>query len=120
MLFVWVLVVGLFATAMPVMAQDDDPQPTQAVTDDEVNAIAEQLYCPVCENIPLDVCGTQACADWRDEIRVMLEQGRSEDEIKEYFAERYGQRVLATPEAQGINLVVWIAPVLAAVVGAVV
>jgi len=35
-------------------------------SDDEVNAIARQLFCPICQNIPLDVCPTQACADWRE------------------------------------------------------
>ena len=49
-----------------VYAQDDSP------TDDEVNAVASQLYCPVCENIPLDVCPTQACEQWRATIREKL------------------------------------------------
>ncbi len=39
----------------PALAQGQPP------TDDEVNRIAKQLYCPVCENTPLDVCPTQAC-----------------------------------------------------------
>src|SRR5690606_40133074 len=78
------------------------------------------LYCPVCDNIPLDVCGTAACADWRDEIRAMLVEGRSEEEIKTYFVERYGRRVLATPQREGIDLLVWILPPLGVLVGAVV
>ena len=59
--------------ALPALAQDTPPiDPdidTSAITDDQVNAIANQLYCPVCENIPLDTCGTLACEDWREEIR---------------------------------------------------
>lgn len=103
----------LLAFSSPAMAQEPvDPTPAAPVTDDQVNAIARQLYCPVCENIPLDVCGTRACADWRAEIRAMLEQGKSEAEIKAYFADRYGQRVLATPEARGLNVLVWVLPVI--------
>ena len=41
-------------------------------SDDDVNEVAGQLYCPVCENIPLDVCPTQACGQWRDLIREKL------------------------------------------------
>ena len=41
-------------------------------SDDEVNRIAHQLYCPVCENTPLDVCPTEACRQWRDLIRQQL------------------------------------------------
>ena len=55
-------------------AQDDGP------TDDEVNAIAKQLFCPVCENVPLDVCPTQACKDWREDIRQKLAAGWSEEQ----------------------------------------
>ena len=103
----------LLASTVPVLAQEPvDPTPVAPVTDDQVNAIAGQLYCPVCENIPLDVCGTRACADWRAEIRAMLEQGKSEAEIKAYFANRYGQRVLSTPEARGLNVLVWVLPVI--------
>jgi cytochrome c-type biogenesis protein CcmH/NrfF len=56
------------------VASAQDTEPT-GPTDDEVNAIAKQLYCPVCENIPLDVCPTQACAQWRDLIREKLARG---------------------------------------------
>lgn len=109
--------IALLAFVAPALAQQPiDPTPVTPVTDDQVNAIAAQLYCPVCENIPLDVCGTQACADWRAEIRAMLEQGKGEAEIKAYFANRYGQRVLATPEARGLNVLVWALPVIGVLV----
>jgi cytochrome c-type biogenesis protein CcmH len=66
-------------------------------TDDEVNKVAKQLYCPVCENTPLDVCPTEACRQWREEIRTMLADGKSETEIKQYFVDYYGARVLNEP-----------------------
>ncbi len=114
-------IVGVALSIAPsVQAQDGVPTPIPPgdVTDDQVNELAEQLYCPVCENIPLDVCGTQACADWRDEIRTMLEEGRSEDEIKQYFVDRYGRRVLATPETRGLDLMLWVLPVVGVAAGA--
>ncbi len=89
-------------------------------TDDEVNAIASQLYCPVCENIPLDVCGTQACAQWRELIREQLAQGWTEEEIKAYFAEQYGDRVLAEPPRRGLNWLVYVLPPLLILGGGVV
>jgi cytochrome c-type biogenesis protein CcmH len=91
-------------------AQDDVP------TDDDVNAIAKQLYCPVCENIPLDVCPTKACSQWRDTIREKLAAGWSEERIKQYFVEQYGARVLAAPPAQGLNLLIYILPVVSFVI----
>jgi cytochrome c-type biogenesis protein CcmH len=102
----------LLATA--ALAQEDDPR---APTDDEVNAIAKQLYCPVCENIPLDVCGTQACAQWRELIREKLSLGWNEAQIKGYFVEQYGDRVLAAPPARGLNWLVYLVPPLAMLLG---
>ena len=74
-----------------VFAQDTTP------TADDVNKIAKQLYCPVCESTPLDVCPTEACRQWREVIRTMLANGKSEAEIKQYFVTQYGVRVLNVP-----------------------
>lgn len=97
-----------------VFAQDID---TSGISDDDVNAVAKQLYCPVCENIPLDVCGTQACAQWRELIREKLAQGWNENEIKEYFVLQYGDRVLAEPPRSGLNWLVYILPPVAFLAG---
>jgi cytochrome c-type biogenesis protein CcmH len=86
--FVFTILIGL---TRPVLAQESTP------TDDEVNRIAKQLYCPVCENTPLDVCPTEACRQWREEIRTMLADGKTEAEIKQHFVDYYGARVLNEP-----------------------
>lgn len=80
------------------------------VTDDQVNQIAKGLYCPVCENVPLDTCPILACAQWRETIRRLLAEGRTEEEIRQYFVERYGARVLAVPPAAGLNWMVYVVP----------
>jgi cytochrome c-type biogenesis protein CcmH len=111
------VVVLLLALMMPVgaaLAQDDTP------TDDEVNAIARKLYCPVCPNEPLDVCTTQACVQWRGTIRQKLIEGWSEDEIRQYFADQYGDRVLSTPPARGFNWLVYLLPPIVILGGVVV
>ncbi len=108
---VWLLLV--LAISGNVLAQE--PQPS----DDEVNAIAKQLYCPVCENIPLDVCPTQACEQWRATIRDKLSIGWNEQQIKNYFVDQYGDRVLATPPARGLNWLVYVLPPVAFLAGAI-
>ncbi|MDR3577546.1 MAG: cytochrome c-type biogenesis protein CcmH [Anaerolineaceae bacterium] len=96
-------------------ARAQTPQPVQPgaatpISDDQVNSVAHQLYCPVCENIPLDVCPTQACAQWRELIRTKLSQGWSPQQIRDYFVQQYGDRVLSTPPERGLNLLVYILP----------
>jgi cytochrome c-type biogenesis protein CcmH len=89
-------------------------------TDDEVNAIAHKLYCPVCESTPLDVCPTDACKDWREQIRVMLTEGKSEEEILKYFELQYGARVLAEPPKKGFYWFVYLLPPVIILAGAII
>lgn len=110
-----IMLCALLFTALPFGAANAQGDPPTA---DEINAVARQLYCPVCENIPLDVCPTQACAEWREEIASMLAQGKTEEEIKQHFVTYYGDRVLATPPARGLNWLVYIIPPLAFLLGA--
>lgn len=109
LLFVFLLSLTSFQLAY---AQEDIP------TDDEVNEIAGQLYCPVCENTPLDVCPTQACHQWRELIRLQLAEGKTEAEIKQYFVDNYGDRVLAEPPRTGLNWLVYILPPVLILFGA--
>jgi cytochrome c-type biogenesis protein CcmH len=107
LLFLLLLACGFLAvSSRPAAAQD--PQPTPS--DNEVNRIAKQMFCPVCENIPLDVCPTQACSEWRELIRLKISEGWSDEQIKQYFATQYGDRVLAEPPRRGLNWLVYVLP----------
>lgn len=109
------LTIAMFLLAMPAAAQENEPK--KIVTDDDVNAIAKGLYCPVCESTPLDVCPTQACADWREVIRTKLSEGQTQKEIEAYFELQYGARALAEPPRRGFTLAAWILPIAVVVVG---
>jgi cytochrome c-type biogenesis protein CcmH len=94
-----------------VLAQD-------SITDDEVNEVAKELYCPVCEATPLDVCPTKACADWRELIRTQLSDGASKQDVLDYFARQYGDGVLANPPRRGLSLVMlWVVPAVGILLG---
>ncbi len=101
------------ARPVSVSAQEETP-----ITDDQVNEVAGQMYCPVCENVPLDVCSTTACVQWRELIREKISQGWTDEQIKEYFANQYGDQVLATPPRKGINWLVYLLPPAVILAGA--
>jgi len=94
---------------------------TEAITEDDVARVAEQMYCPVCENIPLDDCGTATCVQWKDEIRQQLAEGQSDQQIINDFVARYGQHVVGIPQdplLRNISLVVpWLAVLVVGVLG---
>jgi cytochrome c-type biogenesis protein CcmH len=112
----WIALVSVIAalawlTASPVAAQSPN-------IDDEVNRIAKTLYCPVCPNTPLDVCGTAACLQWRAVIKDKLLKGESERQIRDYFVAQYGEVVLGAPPAQGFNWVAYLLPAAGILLGA--
>lgn len=108
------LILIVFAALMVGAALAHAQEPA-GVTADEVNAIAGKLYCPVCENIPLDTCGTAACADWRNEIKIALEAGDTEKEIIDDFIHRFGDRVVGIPQDPTLNMVSMLPPVIGGV-----
>jgi cytochrome c-type biogenesis protein CcmH len=111
--FTFVLLLSGISTSI-VSAQDSNPP-----TDDEVNAVAHKLYCPVCASTPLDVCPTDACKDWRQLIRTMLSEGKTEDEILRQFEDQYGARVLAEPPKQGFYWLAYLLPPALILAGAI-
>jgi cytochrome c-type biogenesis protein CcmH len=106
-LFLMLIGLALLLLVLPAVAQP-------AITDDEINDIAAGMYCPVCENIPLEACGTAACDDWRNEIRLYLEQGWSEQEIIDDFVVRFGDRVVGVPQDPTLRALSLVTPWLVA------
>lgn len=107
-LYFWLALLLFAGLAVgPASAQGGGPSA------DEVNAIAKNLYCPVCESVPLDVCPTLACQQWRQQIADKLAAGWTEEQILDFFVQQYGDRVLAAPPARGLNWLVYVLPPLA-------
>lgn len=105
----WLIAVLLLlgACTLPVLAQS-----SRVITQDDVNAVAERMYCPVCENIPLDDCGTATCAAWKDEIGAMLARGFTTQQIIDDFVQRYGEKVVGVPQDATLRLLSWSLPVI--------
>lgn len=83
------------------------------VTDSDVIQVAQRMYCPVCENIPLDECQTTACLEWKDEIAAQLRAGRSPQEVIDSFVARFGDHVVGVPQDPLIRALTFVLPALA-------
>lgn len=104
----------LLALTLMTAAQGD------AVSDNDVNRVAQKMYCPVCENIPLDECQTLACVEWKDEIRRQLAEGQSEQEVIESFVRRFGDQVVGIPQDPALRALTVIVPILSALLAIVI
>lgn len=94
-------------------------EPKETQLDERVRAVASQLRCPVCQGESIQDSPSELSRDMRGVVREMLAAGRSEDEVKTYFVERYGEWILLEPKPTGFNLTVYILPALALLGGAV-
>ncbi len=96
--------------ASPLSAQEGAPVNSGAVSPNDVNEIAKDLWCPLCSGVRLDACELKACEQMRDMIAIQLEEGQNKEQIKAYFLEQYGPQVMGEPPLQGFNLLAWILP----------
>ena len=95
------------------------PGTTSAVSEEEVEHIATQLRCPVCQNLSVADSPSEMAKEMRGLIRERLEQGETREQVMTYFVTKYGEWILLSPRASGFNLLVWILPFAAVLVGAV-
>jgi cytochrome c-type biogenesis protein CcmH len=98
--------------------------PGQAFEDPALQArydkIIEEVRCLKCQNQSIKDSNAFLAADLKREIRRMLEEGKTDDEIKDFLVERYGEFALYRPRATGKTLVLWPAPGLLLLGGAMV
>lgn len=113
----------LACTTMPAAAQVDVAQPSprvvrETILDRQVQEVASQLRCVVCQGLSIQDSPSTLAQEMRAIVREHLEAGRSPDEVKAYFADRYGEWVLLRPKPAGLNLLVYLLPIVVLVAGA--
>lgn len=74
--------------------------------------IAAGLGCPTCQAQSVAMSHSEIAAAMRAEIRAQLVAGRSPEQIRAWFADRYGPAVLLAPPRSGVGLVLWVVPAL--------
>lgn len=102
-------------TAFPAFAQ----QPSHPVDDQQVYEVAAQLRCVVCQNLSVADSPSEMASQMRALVRERLAAGDTPAQVRQYFVERYGDWILLAPPRRGFTLIVWLAPLVAVLVGVV-
>ena len=105
-----VLVVLLLAVTGPAIAIDtgrafDDPE-----LQERYEEIIAQVRCVKCQNQSIKDSNVFLAADLRREIRRLLSEGKTDDEVFDFLVERYGEFALYSPRKSGKTLILWLAP----------
>lgn len=96
------LLLSILAAAPPSTVVED--------IDDPAFLVGRELRCPVCQGRPIADSPSEMAQAMMTRVREMLAEGRSRQEILDYFVASYGEWVLLKPEAKGTNWLVWLLP----------
>jgi cytochrome c-type biogenesis protein CcmH len=111
------LLVLLAAVACMGAASD----PSERLADPAQEATAREIFrevrCLVCQNESIDDSDADLARDLRKVVREQVSAGRSEDEVKAFLTERYGEYVLLRPAFSAGNAALWLAPFAAVLAG---
>lgn len=77
-----------------------------------------KLIAPCCWVQTVDQHQSEAADQVKAQIRMLVAQGRGEDEILDSFVAQYGEKILASPRARGFNAIVYVLPLVAFLVAA--
>ena len=78
-----------------------------------------EFRCPKCLNESLASSGAPIAVDLRRAVRRLLDAGQSDDAIRAYLQERYGDFVLYDPPLRPSTWLLWFSPLLLALVAAI-
>ncbi|WP_374681683.1 cytochrome c-type biogenesis protein CcmH [Accumulibacter sp.] len=111
------LLVLLGGSGSALHAGEAQPLAENPATEKRLLAISAELRCLVCQNESLAGSHAELANDLRREIRTLIEDGRSDDEIMEFMVSRYGDFVRYRPPLKGTTLVLWFGPGLLFILG---
>ena len=85
---------------------------------DKAREIEDNLIAPCCWSQPVSEHDSEIAQQIRSEVSDMVAAGKSRDEILNYYVSKYGERILVTPRAKGFNILAYILPWAALLIGA--
>ena len=106
----------VFMAALAACASQPAPRGSQDL-ESEAQGIDKSLMCPICPSETIDQSQTEIAEQMRRTVRERLAQGESRDQVLQFFVERYGEEILAAPPKSGFNLLAWLVPPIALLVG---
>ncbi|MBO1519807.1 cytochrome c-type biogenesis protein [Oceanisphaera pacifica] len=111
-----VLLAGLWLTPSAMAAIDvyefDSPKQEEVF-----HELTRELRCPKCQNQDIGDSDAELAKDLRDKTYVMLQEGKSKDDVVEYMVARYGNFILYKPPVMASTLILWVSPVIVIVLG---
>jgi cytochrome c-type biogenesis protein CcmH len=81
-----------------------------SILEARTSELAAQLRCAVCQGISIQESPSALAREMREVVKEQLREGRTPDEVKEYFVAAYGEWILLSPRPHGLNLLLYVLP----------
>ncbi len=104
------------SSALPELVPSQ-PVVADSALEADAAILAGELRCPVCQGNSIKDSPSEMAQEMRNLIRDQLRAGQSPDEVRAYFASKYGEWILLEPRAEGLNLVVYLVPFAVLAIG---
>ena len=116
----WLIgLIWLFLSSISLNAWAADTSTQDAAVEARLKALSQELRCLVCQNTTLADSNAPLAEDLRNEIRVLMKQGKTDEEVTAYLVERYGDFVRYNPPVKPDTLLLWFGPFLMLLIGAI-
>ncbi len=94
----------IFLGALSDAALEDPKQEQRA------QEIMREIRCVSCENEPISNSNSEIAADMRHQVRLQVQNGASNKDVRDWFAEKYGDVVIFRPSTTGFGILIWLFP----------
>ena len=112
------LLFALTFLAAPLLhAQSAEIANADPKVESRLKVLAEELRCLVCQNQTIADSNAPLAVDLRTQIRTQIAPGASDDQIRDYMVQRYGDFVLYKPPFKAATALLWVGPFVLVVAG---
>lgn len=109
----------LVAAAVALLGLTRASSPESAPTlQERVAAVSATIRCPTCQGLSIQDSPSVLATGSRQIVEQQLREGRTPDEVRQYFVDRYGSSALLSPQPDGAGLLAWLLPAAALPLGA--
>jgi cytochrome c-type biogenesis protein CcmH len=110
---------GVVLSPGATLAVEPDEKLDDPALEQRARELSEQIRCLVCQNESIDESNADLAKDLRLLVRERIEEGQSNEQIKDYLTDRYGDFVLLKPPMKPETFVLWYGPAAVVAFGAI-
>ena len=92
------------------LAKEAAPAADDPALEQRLMLLASELRCLVCQNQSLADSHADLAIDLRNQVREQMKAGKSDDEIRAWLTQRYGDFVLYRPPVRSTTVLLWVGP----------